>query len=154
MPSDIKNKIIISDTSCLIALTNIKLLNILKDMFETILITPEVASEFEESLPEWILVKHVNDTEKTKTYSKFLDIGESSAIALAMEFDDALLIVDDMEARQFALNLGLKITGTLGILILANKKGFIDDLPMVIFQLKEIGFHLPPNTDELITGSQ
>jgi len=151
MPSNIKPSIIISDTSCLIALSNINLLDILNQLYEVILITPEVANEYGESLPEWITVKVVNDTGKLKAFNRFIDLGESSAIALAMETDDALLIVDDKEARIFASNLGLKITGTLGILIRASKKGIITNLSEAISKLRKTGFHLPSNIDDLLT---
>ncbi|MCL2808817.1 MAG: DUF3368 domain-containing protein [Treponema sp.] len=146
----IKNNIIISDTSCLIALSNINHLDVLKTLYETVLITPEVAAEYGEPLPEWIIIKAVNDNGKIIAFNRFIDLGESSAIALAMEIDEALLIVDDSEARQFAKNLGLKITGTLGILIRAHKQGIIPVLSDVILDLKRVGFHLPSNIEELI----
>jgi len=150
MPSNIKPSIIISDTSCLIALSNINLLDILNQLYEIILVTPEVANEYGESLPDWITIKAVNDTGKLKAFNRFIDLGESSAIALAMETEDAVLIVDDKEARIFASNLGLKITGTLGILIRASNKGIITDFSEVISQLRKNGFHLPSNIDELL----
>jgi len=151
MPSNFRTQIIISDTSCLIALTNIGLLDVLKHLYETVLVTPEVASEYGEPLPEWISVRAVGDTGKTSAFNRFIDLGESSAIALAMEISEALLIIDDREARQFALSLGLKVTGTLGVLIRAHKQGIITNLSAIISKLKENGFHLPPNTDELIS---
>jgi len=150
MPLNFKTSIIISDTSCLIALSNINLLEILNKLYEVILITPEVASEYGESLPEWITVKAVNDTGKLKAFNRFIDLGESSAIALALETEDAVLIVDDKEARIFASNLGLRITGTLGILIRAYNKGIITDLSEAISQLRKTGFHLPSNINDLL----
>jgi len=151
MHASFRTKIIISDTSCLIALTNIGRLDVLRHLYETVLITPEVADEYGEPLPEWINVNAVRDAGKTVAFNRFIDLGESSAIALAMEIDGALVVVDDLEARQFALSLGLKITGTLGVLIRAFKQGIITDISPVISQLKEIGFRLPANTDELIS---
>lgn len=50
------DKIIISDTSCLIALQNIGLLNLLKDLYQEIFITKEVKDEFGKDLPDWIIV--------------------------------------------------------------------------------------------------
>ena len=144
-------QIIISDTSCLIALTNIGLLDILQQLYKTVLITPEVADEYGELLPEWIKIMAVKDAGKTTAFSRFIDVGESSAIALAMEIGGALLIVDDWEARQFALNLGLKITGTLGVLVRAHRQNIISDLSAAVSRLKEVGFHLPVNIDELIS---
>ena len=151
MPSASSAQIIISDTSCLIALTNIGLLEVLPQLYKTVLVTPEVAYEYGEPLPEWISVRAVSDAGKVTAFNRFIDLGESSAIALAMEIDGALVIVDDLEARQFALNMGLKITGTLGLLIRAHKQGIITDLSAAISRLKENGFRLPANTDELIS---
>jgi predicted nucleic acid-binding protein len=147
-----KKRIIISDTSCLIGLTNIGLLDVLQQLFETVTITSEVAAEYGEPLPSWICTQAVNDASKTLAYSRFIDLGESSAIALAMEADNALLIVDDLQARQFAMSLGLEITGTLGILIRAYNNGIVTDLHTAISKLKKIGFHLPSNIDQLIQG--
>ena len=150
MPLSFEAKTIISDTSCLIALTNIGYLDVLHHLYETVLITPEIAIEYGESLPEWIMVKTVMDAGKTLAFNRFLDLGESSAIALAMETKEALLVIDDSEARKFALDLGYNITGTLGILIRAYKKEMITDLSEAVLRLRENGFRLPSNTDELI----
>ena len=152
MPLGVETKIIISDTSCLIALTNIGLLDILRNLYEAVLVTPEVADEYGEPIPEWISIRSVKDTSKINNFNRVIGLGESSAIALALELDGVLLIVDDWEARQFAMNLGLNITGTLGILIRAYKQGFITDLPLIISRLRENGFHLPANIDELISS--
>ena len=150
MPINSEAQIIISDTSCLIALTNIGYLTILQQLYRTVLITPEVASEYDEPLPEWISIKTVIDTAKINAFNRFIDLGESSAIALAIETEGAVLIVDDSEARKFAMDLGLKITGTLGVLIRAHNQGIISDLGDSILRLKNIGFYLPANIDELM----
>jgi len=152
MHASFRTQVIISDTSCLIALTNIGILDVLRQLYETVLVTPEVADEYGESLPEWIAIKAVVDAGKTIAFNRFIDLGESSAIALAMETDEALLVVDDLEARRFALSLGLKITGTLGVLIRAFERGIITDISAVISQLKETGFRLPANTDKIISS--
>jgi predicted nucleic acid-binding protein len=140
-------RIVISDTSCLIGLANIGFLDVLRQLFETVTITPEIAAEYGEPLPPWICIQTVSDTDKTAAYNKFLDLGESSAIALAMESDAALLIVDDLQARKFAVSLGLEITGTLGILIRAYDIGLITEFDAAISRLKKTGFHLPANID-------
>jgi predicted nucleic acid-binding protein len=59
-----------------------------------------------------------------------------SAIALALETENPLLILDDGQARSFAQDLGLAITGTLGILIAAFRQGIIADLDPVIHQFR------------------
>jgi predicted nucleic acid-binding protein len=54
MPVVLYDKIIISDTSCLIGFTNIGKLEILHDLCREITITPEIAREYGELLPDQI----------------------------------------------------------------------------------------------------
>jgi predicted nucleic acid-binding protein len=77
-------------------------------------------------------------------------LGESSAIALALEFKDALLIVDDRRARKVAVSLGLEITGPLGILIRCYERGIIEDIDTAIADLRRVHFRIPDNTETLI----
>jgi predicted nucleic acid-binding protein len=63
MPPNFFDKIIISDTSCLIALSNTGNLDILRQVCKTILITPEIAGEYGEDIPAWITVTPVRDAE-------------------------------------------------------------------------------------------
>ena len=149
MPSS-PDRIIISDTSCLIGLTNIGQVDLLHTMYDSIIITPEVMDEYELPLPEWIIVKKALDSEKISIFNKLLGPGESSAIALAMETKNALLIIDEKRARQFALGIGLEIIGTLGLVIQAYNKGIIDDIDSIVASLRNANFRLPANTETLI----
>jgi predicted nucleic acid-binding protein len=149
MPSN-PDKTIISDTTCLIGLTNIGQINILRDLYGSIIITPEVMKEYGAPLPEWIVTKEVKDIRKIALFDKFLGLGEASAIALAMETENSMLIVDDRRARQYALDLGLEIIGTFGLLILAYKNGIIPDIDSVVANLRGIGFRLPPDSEALL----
>ncbi len=54
-------RIIISDTSCLVILSKINKLNILNNLFGNVIITQEVADEFGESLPDWIDIMNAKD---------------------------------------------------------------------------------------------
>ena len=76
---------IISNTSCLIALTNIKRLDILHRLYGEVIITPEVLDEFGEPVPSWITVSPVRDQSRTRLIQRTLDLGESSTIALALD---------------------------------------------------------------------
>jgi predicted nucleic acid-binding protein len=118
-------------------------LDIFRQVCKTILVTPEVAGEYGEDIPAWITVTLVRDHEKTRLIQNTLDPGESSAIALALETVELLLIPDDAQARSYAQDLGLSITGTLGILIAAYRQGIIADLDPVIASLKACDFRLP-----------
>jgi predicted nucleic acid-binding protein len=150
MQSNTSNKVVISDTSCLIILTNTGNLEILKQVYGNILITPEVRDEYGEPLPEWITVKSVVDTGRIKLIQHDLDLGESSSIALAMEMDNALLILDDGHARDYAGELGLKMTGTLGTLIAAYRKGFLKNIKSVVTDMKIRKFRLPKDVDKIV----
>ena len=139
------DKAIISDSSCLISLTNINKLDILKKLFKEIIITPEVAAEYKEPLPDWIIKKDVNHKDLTiKIKESGLDIGESSSIALAMETKNSVLILVDDPARKFALKLGLKITGTIGVISQAYDQGHIESYESVCEDLKKVNFRFTP----------
>ena len=79
------DKIIIADTSCLIALNNIDELYILQELYDTVWTTSEVNEEYGEPLPSFIQVKEVIDKKNIALLALTLDVGEASAIALALE---------------------------------------------------------------------
>ena len=134
--------IVIADTSCLIGLNNIGRLNLLQSIFENIIITPEVKYEFGEHVPEWMQVESVADTQKTIILELELDKGEASAIALAMEKKDALLIIDEKKGRRVAISLGVNTLGTLGILLKAKDVGLLPSIKTEIETLESKGFRI------------
>lgn len=89
------HKTIISDTSILIIFDKIDELNLLQRVYGEILTTPEVMEEFGKDLPSWIEIKSASD----KKYQIFLetqvDSGEASTIALATDYKNVLLLLDD-----------------------------------------------------------
>lgn len=144
------NKIIISDTSCLIALERINQLNILPQLFSSILITNEVEIEFGKSLPDWIIIQKVQNGQKKAELQQIVDDGEASAIALALETKDCILIIDEKKGRKLARTLHIKIAGTLQILLLAKSKGIITSLAQLLSQLEEKNFRFSTGLKEEI----
>jgi predicted nucleic acid-binding protein len=71
-----------------------------------------------------------------------IDKGKSSAIALALEIHDSLLILDDIKARKIATQLGLSITGTLGFIIKAKLEGIIPSVIPILYKIKQTDFIL------------
>ena len=69
-----------------------------------------------------------------------LDDGEAEAIALALELDNVFIILDDLSARQIALQLSLKVTGTVGMLLRAKQKGVIDEITPLFAALGKADF--------------
>ncbi|MCU0370209.1 MAG: DUF3368 domain-containing protein [Bacteroidales bacterium] len=142
---------VIADTSCLIALTNINALDILKNLYEEVIVSEEIAIEFGEPLPQWIKVETVKNLKYLQLLENLLDRGEASAIAIALDLENVLLIMDDLKARKIAGKLGFKITGTLGILIKARESGLIMHVKPYLEQLKTKGFRISDTIeDELL----
>ena len=144
------NITVIADTCCLIALSKIQAIELLKKLYEEVFITKEIALEFGENLPEWIRIENVKNKRYQQLLDLFLDLGEASAIALALEMDDVLLILDDLKGRKEAEKLGFRITGTLGILIKAKNVGLITELKSYVEKLKVVGFRISPKIEEEI----
>ncbi|MFA4646625.1 DUF3368 domain-containing protein [Pyrococcus kukulkanii] len=132
--------IVVSNTSPLIGLSNIRHLDILRKLFEEIIIPPAVAEEFGEKLPSWVIVRPVSDEKFVKVLSYSLGKGEAEAIALALELNADIIILDDLKARKFAEDLGLNIIGTAGVILLAKKRGIIKQVFPVLKELREKGF--------------
>lgn len=141
-------KIVIADTSCLIVLGKIHSLSILPKLYNEVLITPEIADEYSSEIPEWIKIKKVSDTSNQKNLETRLDIGEASAIALALELKDCTLILDDLQGRKIASDLNLEFTGTLGVLVKAKKSGHIHLIKPLLEKLKEIKFRLSSKIEQ------
>jgi len=131
------DKVVIADASCLIALDNIDHLYLLQRLFLNIHITEIIADEFGSSLPDWFLIHQISNL---KELDLVLDPGEASALTLVLSFENALVIIDEKKGRKVAIELGLTITGTLKILLLAKQKDIIPAIKPVIGLLEAKSF--------------
>ncbi|MDF1550478.1 MAG: DUF3368 domain-containing protein, partial [Bacteroidales bacterium] len=73
------------------------------------------------------------------------DWGEASAIALAKEIENPLLLLDDLKARKLAGKLNLKFTGTLGVINKARQVGIIHKIKPLIDKLLLTDFRISEN---------
>jgi predicted nucleic acid-binding protein len=137
-------KIIISDTSCFIVLTKIDELDLLQKVYGQITTTIDIATEFGETLPEWVEIHSVVDKKRQQLLELQIDRGESSAIALALETSDCTLILDDYKARLIAERLGINITGTIGVIVKAKLQGIIPSIKPILEKIKKTDFRLSP----------
>jgi len=142
------HSVIISDTSCLIAFDRINRLEILHAVFPIIITTKEVQDEYGKPFPGWISITEVKDKSKKLELEKSLDKGEASAIALAVETKNSILIIDEKKGRAIAEKNHLHIIGTLKILLLAKQKGIIDSLSEIIALLEKNNFRFSKNIKE------
>lgn len=117
------HKIIVTDTSCLILLDKLNRVDLLKSLFGKITITQIIADEFGKPIPDFIIIENPEDKNYQKILESFLDSGEASAIALALEKENCLLIIDDFKGRREAKQLRINYTGTR-YLNCCKRKGF------------------------------
>lgn len=130
--------IVISDTSAITNLAAIQYLQLLPQLYNQITIPeavyrelaeidPPVPGTLEVQMASWLEVRQVvnrNVVERLQIEVR-LDPGESEAIALALELNADLLLIDERRGRAEANRLGVRITGLLGILVEAKQKKLI-----------------------------
>ena len=98
---------------------------------------------------EWIKIEQIQDR-KSIAYFLDLDKGEAEAIVLATESEADLILLDESLGRFHANHAGLRVTGTIGILVKAKKQGLISELKPLILELKDKGVWLSESLIERI----
>jgi predicted nucleic acid-binding protein len=136
------DELIVSDTSCLIVLHKTEQLHLLNALFPVVIVTPEIANEFGEELPQWIRIQKPQDIRFQRVLETQIDIGEASAINLALQIPSRQILIDERKGRKIALEMGLKVLGTVGLLILAKQKMLIPSLDHALQKLSQAGFWL------------
>jgi len=132
--------ILISDTSCLILLSKIDKVDLLQSVGLRVYITPAIAKEYGKELPSWIKIKEPANIHYCKILEIDVDAGEASAIALSLEMKNAILIIDDLKGRKLADKLGLKYSGTFGLILRAKKSGVIPSVKPILEKVKSTDF--------------
>ncbi|MDR1729148.1 MAG: DUF3368 domain-containing protein [Prevotellaceae bacterium] len=126
----------------------------MRKLYKRVIISKEIAGEFVEPLSTWFEILEVANKNYQRILKISLDKGESSAIALAFEINDVMLVLDDLKARKEAQKLGFRITGTLGVLFSAKQKNVINSLKFYLDKLRETDFRIADNiVSELLNRS-
>jgi predicted nucleic acid-binding protein len=81
-----------------------------------------------------------------------LGIGDDSPFAYAQAYRGYVVGMDDLRARQLAEAIGLKVTGTLGILLRAKQAGIIPAVKPLVDDIIAQGFRLSPELHRAILG--
>lgn len=143
--------IVVADTSPLNYLLLIGCVDVLPQLYGRVMIPPAVHDELRntnapdavsawaQDLPEWIEVK----TSALITLNVELDAGEHAAISLAAAMKADLVLLDERAGRRAAQDVGLSVTGTLGIVEAAARREHID-LAEVMTRLRRTNFRLAP----------
>ncbi len=144
--------IIVSNTSPIFYLSTIGQLDLLRQLYDEIVIPTTVFQEITNvgntdvsatvvSTLNWIKTQSATDRTLVNTLSHELDPGEAEAIALALELNADRLLIDERLGRNAAIGLGLKVTGVLGILIAAKRSNLIQEVkPLLDTLIKRVGF--------------
>jgi len=133
---------IIVDTSSLIALERINLLPILCKIYKEVVIPESVIKEFGNLSLPWLSIRRVESNLLKLLIAELnLGKGESEVIVLASQ-TGLKIIIDDSKARKVAENIGLKLTGTIGVLMKAERLGLIGSAYGKVRELREKGFYV------------
>jgi predicted nucleic acid-binding protein len=139
----------VSNTSPVSNLAFIGRLSLLKSQFSEIWIPGAVLAELgahpdagasadiREALQQgWIKTSSVPSSHLLGVLLSHLHRGEAEAIALAVNLEADLILIDEQEGRQYAAQAGIPVTGVLGILLRAKKSGSVSLLKPEIQALR------------------
>lgn len=138
--------IIVSDTTPLITLLKIDRIDLLEKLFGSVKIPPSVYNELSSNKifkNEALIIKNVsyinllpikNKDKVESIMEKYsLDIGESEAIALALENNAEAILMDEKKGREASISLNIKAIGTIGILSLSYELGYFSKEDMLAY---------------------
>jgi len=137
---------IVSNTSPISNLAKVGQLNLMQQLYGGIVIPTAV---YEELLDKragktvitavqaavWLEIQPVQSQELINELCSRVNLGEAEAIALAIEVGATRLLIDERRGRQAATNLGLKITGVLGLLLLAKRQNLVTAIKPIMDDL-------------------
>ena len=146
--------IVVSDTSPLLSLTLVGQLDLLRQLYGSIVIPAAVRDELivggaaygdgEEVIQQaWISVRPVDNPIVLKLLQRELDRGESEALALAIELKADLILLDEFKARRLADDLEVPHTGVLDLLIEAKRLNYVTAIkPVLDALINRAHFHV------------
>ncbi|MCG5060222.1 MAG: DUF3368 domain-containing protein [Limnoraphis sp. WC205] len=140
--------IVVSNTSPISNLAKVEQLNLIYQLYGRILIPCAVHEELLDrragdtvitavGSATWIDIQSVQNQRLVDDLRIRVNVGEAEAIALAIEIKADRLIIDERLGRQAARDFGVKITGVLGILLLAKRQKLILEVQPIMDHLIE-----------------
>lgn len=147
---------VICNTSPIQYLHQLELLHILHALARQVIVPPAVVDELAEgralgvNLPDlttldWVTVRRPV-SELAVPLVTDLGLGETEVLMLALESREAIVVLDDALARRVAETFGLRLTGTLGLLLDAKRAGLIPAVGPLLHQLQALRFRVAPHT--------
>ncbi|MBD2359764.1 DUF3368 domain-containing protein [Anabaena minutissima FACHB-250] len=160
--------IIVSDTSPITNLAAIGKLDLLRQLYGSVIIPEAVYNEMagvnkivpgavEVQTLSWIQTQTViNSLQVTEIQenNESIHLGEAEAIILSLEMKADLLLMDERRGRIVATSYGINVTGLLGVLLQAKKQGLIPDMKPLIDQLiTQADFRVSPQLYTIVLQS-
>ena len=145
--------LVVSDTAPLNYLVQIGAEQVLNVLYDRILIpvavfneltvegTPETVRRWAKQQHAWLEVCAVRYPAGLEDAG--IDLGEREAIQLAKEQAADLVLIDERRGTRIAQEQGLTVTGTLGVLAQAARRGLID-LDEILSRLEQTTFRYTP----------
>ncbi len=145
--------LVVADTTPINYLILTGHVEILPSLFEQVVLPQTVATELRhprapaavrawiDAPPSWCAIQQAERPPDAVLMQ--LGAGEREAIVLTQELPADTLLTDDLEGREEAIQRGIAVMGTLGILERAALRELID-LPAVIARLQTTSFYAPP----------
>lgn len=146
----------VADAGPLIALAKIERFHLLRQLFDKVVVPQAVWNEVVvsgEGRPAsdqavaaqeqgWLVRRFVEDALAVDILRSTLGAGESQAIVLAQQLAADWLLLDDDLARSEAANLGVRVKGTVGVLLAADAADLLEDIQVDLDRLRARGVWL------------
>ena len=145
---------VVSDASPLVSLAQIETLSVLPALYSSVVLPDAVFEEVvvagqgqpgANAIREaaWVETRAVANRDLVRALRQDLDEGEAEAIALAVEMESVLLLMDEKHGRETADHFDLSYVGTIGLLVEAKRSGHIRAIRPYLDALQErAGFRI------------
>lgn len=144
--------LVVADSGPLIYLSSVGQLDLLRKLHDRVLVPRDVVEEVvnrgaglvgsvEVAQAPWLEVLSLDRSDPVfSTLLTMLGSGEAAAIAMARREHADLVLIDERRGRAAAQRLGLRVQGTLGILLRAKRIGLIESVEPLIRRLLDADF--------------
>lgn len=146
------SRVVVSDTSPLITLAGVQLLDLLPALYGEIRIagivrdeyqTKRLASEPDLAALSWLIVEDIEPDNELISIQG-LGRGEAATITLGMATQAEAVVLDDRLGRRIALARGLPVIGTMTVLVRAKQRGLIPAVEPIIAAMLAQGRRISP----------
>jgi predicted nucleic acid-binding protein len=137
---------VVSNTTPILSLLKIEKLNLLRDLYGAVYVPYSVFLEIETGKDkefytnlktvDWIKIEKIHST-IARDLLFDLDDGEAETLVLAQEINADLVIIDEKCGRRYAKQMGIGLTGTIGVLLKAKNNNLINTVAPLLNELSQ-----------------